>query len=200
MSAHRLPGRGLALAAAALLGACAAPQSYVVLLDDEGRTGKVVLTREGSAGLALDTANAAARLDRAEPAGVRLNKYLFETDFDAALAARPLPPRTFRVYFEAGGSTLTAASRTLFPAIAETLARRAAPDVSIVGHTDTVGDAERNQVLALERARIVQQALAELLKDAVAVEVTSHGERNPVVPTADEVDEPRNRRVDITIR
>lgn len=89
---------------------------------------------------------------------------------------------------------------TLGPAIAETLAHRAAPDVSIVGHTDTVGDAERNQVLALERARIVQQALAELLKDAVAVEVTSHGERNPVVPTADEMDEPRNRRVDITIR
>lgn len=191
---------GLALGCAALLGACAAPQAYVVLLDEDGHTGKVLVTQDGGYTLALDSASAAARIDGDTPTTVQLNKYLFETDFDPALAARPLPPRTFHVYFDAGGSALTAESRALFPAIGDALARYTAADVSIVGHTDTVGDAERNQVLALERANTVRQALGDLLAPAVAVEVTSHGERNPRVPTADDVDEARNRRVDITIR
>ena len=32
------------------------------------------------------------------------------------------------------------------------------------------------------------------------LEVTSHGEGNPLVPTPDGVDEPRNRRVEVVVR
>lgn len=33
-----------------------------------------------------------------------------------------------------------------------------------------------------------------------ALEITSHGEANPLVPTGDNVSEPRNRRVEVTVR
>jgi outer membrane protein OmpA-like peptidoglycan-associated protein len=42
-----------------------------------------------------------------------------------------------------------------------------------------------------------------LLQEGIApalLEVTSHGEANPLVPTADEVPEPRNRRVEVMVR
>jgi outer membrane protein OmpA-like peptidoglycan-associated protein len=36
--------------------------------------------------------------------------------------------------------------------------------------------------------------------DPAMIQVTSHGEENPLVPTEDEVAEPRNRRVEVTVR
>jgi outer membrane protein OmpA-like peptidoglycan-associated protein len=42
--------------------------------------------------------------------------------------------------------------------------------------------------------------LIEAGVDRSAIVVTSHGEATLLVPTADNVNEPRNRRVDITVR
>lgn len=63
----------------------------------------------------------------------------------------------------------------------------------ISGHTDTVGDAGANKVLARQRA----QSIARYLKRA-GVRVSLHyrgtGETELAVETGDNVDEPRNRR------
>lgn len=65
----------------------------------------------------------------------------------------------------------------------------------IVGHTDTVGPAEHNLALSRRRARsIAGWFKANGLKNPIAYE--GLGETSPAVKTADEVDEPRNRRVD----
>ena len=36
--------------------------------------------------------------------------------------------------------------------------------------------------------------------DPSVLDITSHGKDNPLVPTGDQVPEPRNRRVEITVR
>jgi outer membrane protein OmpA-like peptidoglycan-associated protein len=86
------------------------------------------------------------------------------------------------------------------PKIVESAAKRPGVDVSIIGHTDTAGKADINEGLALQRAL----ATADLLKakglKADALSVESHGERNLLVKTPDETPEPRNRRVEISIR
>jgi len=65
----------------------------------------------------------------------------------------------------------------------------------IVGHTDTVGSAEYNLGLSRKRARsIAAWFKGHGVKIPVAFE--GLGESAPLVKTADEVDEPRNRRVD----
>jgi len=65
----------------------------------------------------------------------------------------------------------------------------------IVGHTDTVGSAESNLGLSRRRARAIAAWFkGQGLKSPIAYE--GLGEAAPVVKTADEVDEPRNRRVD----
>jgi outer membrane protein OmpA-like peptidoglycan-associated protein len=54
--------------------------------------------------------------------------------------------------------------------------------------------------LALERATTMAEQLKQLgLQDAVLT-VESHGERNLLVKTPDDTTEPRNRRVEITLR
>ena len=72
--------------------------------------------------------------------------------------------------------------------------------MSIVGHTDRVGRAEANAALALKRAESTRERLVEAGLELKRVEVSSHGENNPVIPTADNVAEPKNRRVEVTIR
>ena len=103
------------------------------------------------------------------------------------------------LYF-AQGSELTPESQQVLARLLERAKTRTALDISVIGHTDTQGASAANQTLALERANAMAEQLRSLgLQDAVLV-VESHGERNLLVPTADEVAEPRNRRVEITLR
>jgi outer membrane protein OmpA-like peptidoglycan-associated protein len=65
----------------------------------------------------------------------------------------------------------------------------------VVGHTDTVGAAEYNLTLSRRRAR----SIASWFKTRglrIPVGYEGLGESAPLVKTADETDEPRNRRVD----
>jgi peptidoglycan-associated lipoprotein len=207
MKAAPLYGLTAALAAAlaASLPGCATPPppakppSYVVLLaSPDGSVGKVVV--RGSKGeQVIDQARGAALLDgSAAPALV--DEARLQRDFGEAMAARPLLPQHFLLYFESGGAQLTAASLALLPEIVESAKQRATVDMSVIGHSDTVGKADTNADLSLKRA----QAVAELIqRRGLRVEeltVESHGERNLLVPTPDETPEPRNRRVEVTLR
>jgi outer membrane protein OmpA-like peptidoglycan-associated protein len=65
----------------------------------------------------------------------------------------------------------------------------------IAGHTDTVGPAEYNMRLSRARA----QAIAKWFRQrglGISIAFAGFGETALLVKTADEVDEPRNRRVD----
>ncbi len=65
----------------------------------------------------------------------------------------------------------------------------------IAGHTDTVGPAPYNLNLSRMRAQAIARWFSQRgLKTGIAFE--GFGEASPLVRTADEVDEPRNRRVD----
>lgn len=199
MSALKISAKtALALALAALLSACAGPRSYVALLTSpDGTLGQVTVTGpQGAQVLTKD--HTAAALDGKTPPFEVTPKQL-QADFGAALSARPALPEQFLLYF-AQGSELTPESQQVLARLLERAKTRTALDISVIGHTDTQGASAANQTLALERANAMAEQLRGLgLQDAVLV-VESHGERNLLVPTADEVAEPRNRRVEITLR
>lgn len=195
----------LALAAAGLAG-CAAPpalpKSYVVLLPSpDGSVGRV--TVDGPAGRqTLSQAGQAAGADGSAvaqpPDAERLAR-----DFGAAQQARPLLPEAFMLYFETGGARLTPAAETTWTQLLQRIRERGAQgmvDVSVIGHTDTVGRPEVNARVSQERADAVAQRLRGAGVEQLVIQVEAHGESNPLVPTADDTPEPRNRRVEITVR
>jgi outer membrane protein OmpA-like peptidoglycan-associated protein len=63
----------------------------------------------------------------------------------------------------------------------------------VEGHTDTVGEAGSNRKLSEARAQAIARWFAKR-GAAVPISYTGLGEDRPLVPTADETDEPRNRR------
>jgi outer membrane protein OmpA-like peptidoglycan-associated protein len=112
-------------------------------------------------------------------------------------AADPVVVKTFTVYF---GFDQTDLSNTGMRTLAD--AAEAQKDlkptlVSVAGHTDTAGSDEYNDALAAKRATIVADELNSLGVAAKVLGVKSHGENRTAVSTGDNVNEPKNRRVEI---
>jgi len=70
----------------------------------------------------------------------------------------------------------------------------------VIGHTDRVGAVEFNDALSRKRAETVASRLVAAGVPAERIAVAGRGEREPLIPTNDEVAEPRNRRVEIKVR
>ncbi len=174
--------------------------SYLVLLNNsDGSTGQVRLsTRAGTT--TLSKAGQASRL--AGPPGqlIEVNRATINRDFGAALDARPPKPMSFLLYFQVGGARLSPESELEVGKVLAEIAARPVPDISIIGHTDTAGDADANERLGLERARYVATLFGGTKLGPRNILVESHGEKNLLVPTPDNTAEPRNRRVEVTVR
>ena len=118
----------------------------------------------------------------------------------APFQAQPPRPNTYLLYFEPGGNQLTEASRGDFERMRKEIAERPGSEGLVIGHTDRVGAAEGNDALSKRRAEAIREQLIASGVDGKRLEAVGRGERDPLVPTADEVDEPRNRRVEIILR
>jgi outer membrane protein OmpA-like peptidoglycan-associated protein len=190
-----------ALLLVALLAACASkPQGTVVLLPDkDGRDTALRVTQDGRE-LLLDKPYAAAQLTDKGPLQASSSAEQVQAQFGAALAARPLPPQQFTLYFVEGKDEFTDESRRAFDSVFSEIAKRPVPDVLVIGHTDTVGTDAFNDLLSRQRAEVVRRALVARGIAADNIVVVGRGKREPIVPTADGVAEARNRRVEILVR
>ncbi len=120
--------------------------------------------------------------------------------FPDVMQVLPAKPHSFTLRFESSDATLTADSAAMLEGIRQEIARRAAPEISVVGHTDRVGTEEDNLRLSLSRAQAVRDILVTEGVSAEMIQVIGRGELEPEVETPDGVAEPRNRRVVITVR
>jgi OmpA-OmpF porin, OOP family len=202
----------LLASAAALVCGCGPKQirpapprgtATIVLLPDPdtGTVGRAAVSNPaGNADLAAARAATTVVVSQAPSPVTTLSESDVQNLFGAALAALPPPPQHFTLYFKFDSDELTDESRALVQQIVQVVKERPVPEVLVIGHTDTTGTSASNFSLGLKRATTVRGFLVDAGLDASFVEVTSHGEADLLVPTADEVPEPRNRRVEITIR
>lgn len=177
------------------------PKDRIVLLPEPGGKPSAVLMKSPQGSAVLDRPYAAA--DIGAKGSIDLGQSSAEEvsrRFGATLAAQPPRPVSWLVHFVSGKNELTADSRPVLDLVKGELARRPAPEVAVIGHTDRVGKIETNDALSLKRAQFVRDELVKSGIDVRQVEAFGRGEREPLVPTADEVAEPRNRRVEINVR
>ena len=193
----------VALIAALILGGCAtAPsQDLVVLLPDkDGKVGTLVVqNQKGSAVLNTPYATARTAPDGSVARGTASQDEI-KAVFGGALSAQPPRPISFTLYFESGSDEITAQSKQEVKRILAEMARREAPDITVIGHTDRVGSDPSNDALSLQRAGRVKSMLVGMGVPAERILIAGRGRREPLVPTADGVIEPRNRRVEISVR
>ena len=107
---------------------------------------------------------------------------------------------TTRSNTSAGGTALTAESQVRLIETRDEALRRSGAELVVIGHTDTVGSQSSNDALSLRRAQQVRNLYIQSGFPAARIEAVGRGERELAVPTPDETDEPRNRRVEILLR
>jgi outer membrane protein OmpA-like peptidoglycan-associated protein len=187
-----------AIAAIACLAGCAQQALVVVFPDADGHAGAVTLA-DGTSEVLLDKPYAAGEIRSGKARAADVKPDEAQKIFSDALAAQPMLPAHFVLYFLPNSDRLTTDSEERYREMLEDVRRRPVPEVEAIGHTDTVGTQESNQRLSLQRAVAVRE---QLKQDGVTapISVAGRGKLDPAVPTADQVDEPRNRRVVITVR
>ncbi len=170
-------------------------ETVVLLPGPDGKVGRVVVQR-GSARTTLDTPYAASR----SGGPVQLSAAEVRSEFGPVLAALPPRPTSYVLYFITGQDELTDESKAEMRRLLEELRARPQSDILVIGHTDRVGNDRSNDALSLQRAERVKAELLGLGISAGRLRSAGRGEREPLVRTADGVEEPRNRRVEVNVR
>ena len=170
--------------------------------DADGQVGQVAVTTKGGQ-QRLSAANQMTAVGNPDkpPSAVKFasTEYIDE-NFKDALSLHPTKPVKFLLYFQPDSTELDPASSPVILQVMAAIILRESKDIGIHGHSDRTGAADKNLELSLRRAIAVESTLLQQGINQNYLEVTSHGEGNPLVSTPDGVEEPRNRRVEVIVR
>ena len=188
--------------AAALLAGCAPLTERVILLPAAERSAPTgALSVQAAKGeLLLAEPYAQADVYGGQPERLTSSAQAVQAAYGGLLALQPPRPQRFVVTFETGGDKLTPDSEPVLDRLRSALAGTPGADLVVIGHTDRMGSVEANDRLSLQRAQAVRDRLVAAGAAPERISVAGRGEREPAVPTDDEVPEPRNRRVEIKLR
>jgi len=188
------------LAALLVLGGCATSRDLVVLLPDkDGKVGKV-LVQNPKGETVLESAYAAARTSGSGLQRNAASQSEVKDVFGTTLTAMPPRPISFTLYFESGTDEFTEQSKQEVKRVIAEMARRQAPEITVIGHTDQAGPDPTNDALSLQRAERVKSILVDMGISPERILTAGRGRREPLVRTAAGVSEARNRRVEISVR
>jgi outer membrane protein OmpA-like peptidoglycan-associated protein len=168
-----------------------------LLPDEDGKVGRVIVKDGKGDEVKLDTAYAASydNCDKVTAGQSTEPRYL------TIVKKLPTAARYYRVYFVLGKDEMVPESQAVFKALLEDYNQSGAPEVTIIGHADRVGDPAFNLRLSQRRAQAVYNLLTrESAVPKSAIEQVWRGDAEPLPGTEGERVEPRNRRVEVKIQ
>jgi len=184
------------------VGGCAKKTTVILLPDPDGHVGNVLVQSDGGS-LEINKPaemTTVAGKDAVPAAPSIVPAIEIEKEYATILSVLPDPPVHFILYFETDTTILVQDSIAEIPEILRIIHDRKSEDISVVGHSDTAGDADYNMKLSTRRALAVTELLMDNGVNQSYLEATSHGENNPLVKTPDNTLEPKNRRVEVVVR
>lgn len=193
------------IAAAFIAAGCSCapvtPALFAVVPAADGHIGRIVVTANGGEPRLIDTKYGAERISAdGKVEKVTLSEDEIKSTFGTTMEALPGRPASYTLYFLEGKDELTPESKVELDKVFADLRHRPLPDIAVIGHTDTRGGLEYNDNLSRARAERMREMLVGLGIPAERIQVAGRGKRELLVPTEDNVSEPRNRRVEINVR
>lgn len=149
--------------ALAVLASCAPKPDLIVLLPDEdGKVGKVAVETEGGGSALLDKPYASVTVGTggALESGTA-SKEDVNSLFAEALAAKPAGTASFNLYYKPGSLDLTAPAQETLETLFKNADSRQAAEVQVTGYAYFTGPGEGGDILALQRAQKIADALRE---------------------------------------
>lgn len=172
-----------------------------MVMPENGHVGRLSVTFDDGSQLLLEGDYAGAELKGGRRNELTGDAEMLKREFGTAVAALPEAPLVATLYFRFGSTDLSDSSQANVQYIFRQIMSMQDAQVSITGHTDTVGSGTRNQALSVSRAEKVRDQLIRMgLPAERIIAVSGKGEAELLVQTADNVREERNRRVEISVR
>ena len=186
---------------AVLLSGCATGPSLTLLTSEEGKQGAVALLDEAGTGgeTVVSELNSRTSLS-GKPRTSSIDPDKLSQRQRDLLNGLPEAPVFRTLLFFEGTTRITPDSRPALEFLKDEVRRRPGADVQVIGYTDTVGSREDNDELSQRRA---EEILKVLVEEGIQVNMLSaigRGERELLVKTGDNINEPRNRRVEVRVR
>ena len=176
-----------------------APELFAVVPARDGHIGAIVVRTPQGENL-LNSAYGAVRIAGGTSTPSFLDASQVREMFGETIDALPGTPTSFTLYFLEGKDELTTESQAQLEEVFAELKRRPLPDIMVIGHTDTVGALDFNDRLSRARAERMRELLIERGLPAGRIQAAGRGKRELLIPTDDNISEPRNRRVEINVR
>ena len=186
-----------------IISGCATVRDTVVLVQDaDGTVGQLTVTTRGGA-RTLTVPNTMVEVTgfgKSPSDPKTIDQSRIDSLFTDSIKALPLEPVSFLLYFMNNSTKLTAESKSFIPEVLSLVNKRDFYEISIIGHTDTTGDDGYDMSLSSARAEAVRDVLLSHGIRFGQMELRYYGKRDPIVPTGDNVREPRNRRVEVVVK
>jgi outer membrane protein OmpA-like peptidoglycan-associated protein len=120
--------------------------------------------------------------------------------FAKAFGARPGRFIKYTIYFKSGRTDVDPISNRELNLMLTEVRKRPGVDATVAGHADRTANDFENERLSLLRAWAIRDALVRAGVPIERIEIDAWGETRPAIPTADNIPELRNRRVEVTVR
>ena len=183
---------------ALLFGACAKKTEFILLPQEDGKVGKIVVSENGKevmldqAWQKVDTGNLNKK--------VILSKEIVESKYGSLLESMPKTMKNYRLFFASNSSSITGNALDVIAQVIQEIKANKVLQIDVIGYSDSAGNDESNKILSMKRAKKVIELLKKEGIDEKLISLNYYGEANPLVKTADGVAEKENRRVEITIK
>ena len=115
-------------------------------------------------------------------------------------APAPAAARTYLVFFDWDRADLTARARQIIAEAAQASTHVQLTQIEVSGYADRTGTAQYNLALSRKRADNVASELVRLGVPKSVIAIQAFGDTHLLVPTAEGVREPQNRRVEIVLK
>jgi OOP family OmpA-OmpF porin len=102
------------------------------------------------------------------------------------------------ILFETGSATIDPSSNPRLDRVVEYMTHMTSVRIRIAGHTDNVGNAQRNRALSQTRAEAVRAYLVAHGVDEARVEAVGYGDSQPVASNDTDAGRQQNRRIEAT--
>jgi len=191
----------LAFVVGLCLSGCHSVTTLILMPDESGKVGAITVKTPGDIRVIdkaynfVTTKEGNSRLSETQA----LSEAQVRQEYADLLKAQPAKPSSFILYFISGSTNLVKESLAIIPQVIDQIKAQMPTEISIIGHTDTTGTDNINDKLSLERAKAVEKILKDSMPSLNVVSIQSFGSKDLLVPTPPNVDEPRNRRVEILI-
>ena len=193
---------------AVALAGCATPppakiaRTTVVLMPDEdGNVGAVTVSTDAGT-QRIDQAYNYATVDgvNGRPSDMTaMGQESVTKHYDRLIQAQPPKPKTFVLNFLLDKFVLTEESRAMIPAVLEAIRERKPTEITIFGHTDSMGSEARNLKLSADRANAIATLLRKTDPTLDRIDVQYFGDKAPLVPSDPGKPQPKNRRAEIMV-